>query len=428
MSKGVDIFNVIRANSSGQFRQIVPSAAEDNITNVASILFNQAYQPQLNEFVTNLINRIGLTIVRNKSYNNPLALFKKGDMPLGTDIQDIYTNPAEAQQYSISDTEAAKLLAITDPDTKVAYYSRNRQDRYEKTITRTALQAAFVSWEKFEDYVASISQSLYSGAYIDEFKLTKTLIDGAYANDKVITEVIDDPASNADAGKAFVKKARAIYAKMQFPGTELNAYSKFQNEGAITTWTDPERLVLITTADIIANVDVEVLAAAFNMSKADFLGRVVVVDKFAHDEIYAVLCDSAWLQIYDNLFRAEEFYNPRIMAWNEYLHVWGTFAICPFANAVMFVKQSASSATAVSIANATVKVGNTVNPTVTKTPTTATTKVIKVHVADEQIATGSVDETTNKIILTGVKAGTTTVKAVFDNGLTATFTLTVTAS
>lgn len=416
MSKGVDIFNVVRANSSGQFKQIVPSAAEDNISNVASILFNQAYQPQLNEFVTNLINRIGLTIVRNKSYSNPLALFKKGDMPLGTDIQDIYTNPAEAQQYSISDTEASKLLAITDPDTKVAYYSRNRQDRYEKTITRTALQAAFVSWDKFEDYVASISQSLYSGAYIDEFKLTKALIDGAYANGKVITKVVDDPTTETGA-KAFIKQARAVYAKMQFPGTDLNAYSKFQKDGAITTWTDPDRLVFITTADIMATVDVDVLAAAFNMNKADFLGRVVIVDKFEHEDIYGVLCDSAWLQIYDNLFRAEEFYNPRIMAWNEYLHVWGTFAICPFANAVMFVKEDAIPATKVTVSVPTIKAGAANSATVTLTPTNSTAQVVKAYSSDEQVATVKVLE--GQVLVSGIASGTATLKIVLDNGLTA---------
>ena len=94
MSRGVDIFILVRQESSGQFKQFVPSAAEDNVANVASILFNSAYQVQLNEFVSNLINRISLTIVRNKSFNNPLAMFKKGAVPLGTDIQDIYTNLA----------------------------------------------------------------------------------------------------------------------------------------------------------------------------------------------------------------------------------------------------------------------------------------------------------------------------------------------
>ena len=427
MSRGVDIFNLVRQESSGQFKQFVPSAAEDNVANVASILFNSAYQVQLNEFVSNLINRISLTIVRNKSFNNPLAMFKKGAVPLGTDIQDIYTNPAEAQQYSISDTEAQKLLTITDPDTKVAYYSRNRQDRYEKTISKAALQAAFVSWDKFEEYVTSIAQALYSAAYIDEFKLTKELVDGAYANDKVITLEIDDPTVSEANSKKFIKKVRALYTKMQLPSKEYNAYSKFNpTDTPITTWTENSRMVFITTADIMATIDVDVLAAAFNMDKANFMGRVVIVDGFKNEGIYGVIADESWLQIYDNLFQMEEFYNARVMAWNQYLHVWGTFAICPFANAVMLVGSKAVPVTAVTIADQSVAKGANKTVTPTLTPSGATSKISKVLSSDEQVVVASAASATT-IKIEGKSAGSATVKVVYDTGLKKEFGVTVTA-
>ena len=65
--KGVKTFNFIRNSSTEAFVQTVPAATDDNIQTIANILFNDAYQPMLNEFVTNLINRIALTIVRNKN-------------------------------------------------------------------------------------------------------------------------------------------------------------------------------------------------------------------------------------------------------------------------------------------------------------------------------------------------------------------------
>ena len=154
LPKGAKVFNVVRENASKVYMETVPQATSDNINTISNILFNDAYQPMLNEFVTNLINRIALTIVRNKSYNNPLAIFKKGSLPLGTDIQDIFTNPAEAEKYEYSNTAMAKLLSITDPDTHVAYYRRNRQDLYTKTISREGLQGAFVSWDKFEEFIS----------------------------------------------------------------------------------------------------------------------------------------------------------------------------------------------------------------------------------------------------------------------------------
>lgn len=420
LPKGAKVFNVVRENMNEVYMNTLPSATEDNIQTISNILFNDAYQPMLNDFVTNLINRIGLTIVRNKTYNNPLSILRKGSMPLGTDIQDIYENPAEAEQYELSNTEMAKLLTITDPDTHVAYYRRNRRDLYTKTISRENLQGAFVSWEKFEDYISAITTSLYSGNYIDEFKLTKALVDGAYDNNKVIVETVNAVTDEASA-KAFVKKARALFNKMKFPSTDYNAYSKFSGaKGQITTWTDEDRVVMIVTSDLMAEVDVDVLARAFNIDNTKFLGRVIEVDKFENPEIQAVICDEAWFQIYENIMRFDEFYNARVMAWNEYLHVWQTYAICPFANAVVLATAQPKPATAISVSDVSVVKDASANVTVTLTPADATSDLTFIS-GDETIFTVS-----TKGVVTGVSAGTGTLTVKTDNGLTDTATVTVT--
>ena len=422
LPKGAKVFNVIRENASKVFMETVPSATEDNIQTLSNILFNDAYQPMLNEFVTNLINRIALTIVRNKSFNNPLAIFKKGSVPLGTDIQDIYENPAEAEAYEYSNTAMAKLLTITDPDTHVAYYRRNRKDLYTKTITREGLQGAFVSWEKFEDYISAITTSLYSGNYISEFNYTKQLIDGAYDNGKVIVETVN-AVTDASSAKAFVKKARALYSKLKFPSSNYNAYSKFSGaKGTITTWTDEDRIVLIVKSDVMAEVDVEVLAAAFNIDSAKLMGRIVEVDSFENDEIQAVLCDEAWLQIYDNILRFDEFYNARVMAWNEYLHAWGTFAICPFANAVVLATAQPKPATAISVSDVSVAKNATATVTVTLTPPDATTDLT--YLSDNE----TVFTVSPLGVVTGVGAGSGTLTVKTDNGLSDTATVTVTGA
>lgn len=410
MSAGVKTFNFIRNNSTEAFVNVVPSATEDNIAQIKDILFNDSYQPMLNEFVNNLINRIGLTIIRNKSFSNPLALFKKGAVPLGTDIADVYENPAIAEQYEYSNTAMAKLLTITDPDTHVAYYRRNRQDLYTKTIAREGLQGAFDSWDKFEDFVSAITQSLYSGNYIDEFKYTKALIDGAYAEDKVIVKQVSAPVDNATS-KAFLKQVRALYSQMSFPSTEYNAYSKFSGaKGTVTTWTDPERVVLIVRADVMAEVDVEALASAFNLDKANFLGRVIQVDKFEHDEVLGVICDEAWLQIYDNVFRFDESYNARVMAWNEYLHAWSTYAISPFANAVVLATAQPKQIESITIPTVdTLTVGEPEEVTITISPADATSNVIYSS-SDEGVFTVRKISNT-KVELTGHSEGRATLKA-----------------
>ena len=427
--KGVKTFNFIRNNSTEAFVQTVPAATDDNIQTIANILFNDAYQPMLNEFVTNLINRIALTIVRNKSYSNPLSIFKKGSIPLGTDIQDIFTNPAIAEKYEFSNTAMAKLLTITDPDTHVAYYRRNRQDLYTKTISREGLQGAFVSWEKFEDFITSITTSLYSGNYIDEFEYTKDLVNGAYVNNKVIVEQVTEPTDETSS-KAFLKKVRSLYKKLSFPSTKYNAYSKFSGaNGLIKTWTEPDRVVLIIKADAMAEVDVDALASAFNLDKANFLGRVIEVDEFDSPEIVGVICDESWLQIYDNIFRFDEFYNARVMAWNEYLHAWGTYAICPFANAVVLATKEPTPATAVAFSTDSVQLNLNDSPAyktleITVTPTDSTDNIEFTSSKPEVFTVTKVDDT--HVTLTPISAGTGTVTATASSGQKGTATVTVT--
>ena len=422
LPKGAKVFNVVRENASKVFMETVPSATEDNIQTLSNILFNDAYQPMLNEFVTNLINRIGLTIVRNKTFSNPLSILRKGSMPLGTDIQDLYENPAEAEQYELSNTAMAKLLTITDPDTHVAYYRRNRKDLYTKTISRENLQGAFVSWEKFESYISAITTSLYSGNYIDEFELTKSLVDGAYDNNKVIVETVNAVTDETTA-KAFIKKCRSLFNKMKLPSTQYNAYSKFSGaKGVIKTWTEEDRFVLIVTSDVMAEVDVDVLARAFNIENTKFLGRVIEVDSFENEEIQAILCDEAWFQIDENLMRFNEFYNARTMTWNEYLHVWQTYAICPFANAVVFATAQPKPATAISVSDVSVVEDATANVTVTLTPADATSELEYIS-GDETVFTVS-----STGVVTGVSAGTGTLTVETDNGLSDTATVTVTGS
>ena len=422
LPKGAKVFNVVRENATKVFMETVPSATEDNIQAISNILFNDAYQPMLNEFVTNLINRIGLTIIRNKTFSNPLSILRKGSMPLGTDIQDLYENPAEAEQYELSNTAMAKLLTITDPDTHVAYYRRNRKDLYTKTISRENLQGAFVSWEKFESYISAITTSLYSGNYIDEFELTKSLVDGAYDNNKVIVETVSAVTDETSA-KAFIKKCRSLFNKMKLPSTQYNAYSKFSGaKGTIKTWTEEDRFVLIVTSDVMAEVDVDVLARAFNIENTKFLGRVIEVDSFENEEIQAILCDESWFQIYENLMRFDEFYNARTMTWNEYLHVWQTYAICPFANAVVFATAQPKPATAISVSNVNVAKDATANVTVTLTPSDATTELEFIS-GNETVFTVS-----STGVVTGVGAGSGTLTVKTDNGLSDTATVTVTGA
>ena len=83
----INIMNTIRANATPSYQERIPEATRDNIAAVANPLFT--YSVTMNEFLHALVNRIGLTVVRNRDLRNPLAVLKQGDMPLGKDIEEI---------------------------------------------------------------------------------------------------------------------------------------------------------------------------------------------------------------------------------------------------------------------------------------------------------------------------------------------------
>lgn len=339
MSAGIKMANLIRQYATPEYKNNVPEVKEgDMIQNIAEPILN--YEPFMNEFVNGLVNRIALTMFTKKNaYSNPLNVFKKGKIPLGVDIQNIFTNPATGMPYEMSTNAMTKLLQVYNPDTKVEYFRRNRQWVYPVTISNDQLTGAFVSWEALEELIAQITNSLYSGNYIDEFEMTKDLLSQAVSQDKMITQVVGDVTSEA-TGKAFVKAARKLYLKMAFPSSNYNAYSKLGGKGnPVKTWTEAENISILITADALTEIDVEVLARAFNLDSTKLMGKIHVVDSFANDNIIAVVCDDAFLQIYDNLYKFTTFYNGVTLTWNYYFHAWNTFAISSFANAVALLKK-----------------------------------------------------------------------------------------
>lgn len=386
----VNAVNYVRANASQAYKDAVPFATKETpIQIIADPILN--YEPFMNEFIDGLVNRIALTKISNMVFSNPLSVFRKGAVPLGTDIQDIFTNPAQRQQYEMNDTAMAKLLTVDMPDVKVAYYRRNRQDMYPVTISNEQLTGAFVSWEKLEGLIASITNSLYSGNYIDEFKYTKALLNSAFEQNKILVEETAFP-ENEQTAKSFLKLLRGLYAQFKFPSTQYNAWSRLGGSGnPVTTWTTDDRICVIIRADVMAAIDVEALAAAFNIDSAKLMGRIYQVDSFANEGLYAIICDEAFLQIYQNNFKFTTFYNARTMTWNYYLHSWDTFQISPFANAVAICETGGTPevpATAITI--------NSTDLTITKnTPKTFNVTVTPPNSTDELTVTPLENVTTS---------------------------------
>lgn len=334
-----NVLNTILANASTEYQSRVPEATRTNITDVGSAIMS--YKATENEFLNALVNKVAMQIVHNKTFRNPLAVLKKGSIPLGKNLEEIYTNPATG---TIFDPTGADLLSRNIPDTKAIYHSMNRQGKYKVTISKAQIIQAFTSYDALEKLLNSIVNTIYSGDNLDEFILMKNLFASAITGKKIKTIEGVQP-TDLDSSKEFVKAVRTVGQAMEFPSSNYNSYydiNKDTDSKPVITWTPVENQVLILRNDIAVNVDTELLANAFNVSYTDMKQRTLVVDSFGSNaDCYGILCDESFVQTYDNLQQMENFHNGEGLYDNFIYHHWQTYSLSLFANAVAFVKASA---------------------------------------------------------------------------------------
>ena len=200
-------------------------------------------------------------------------------------------------------------------------------------------------------------------------------------------------------------------------------------------------------------MDVEVLASAFNMDKAEFAGKRVLVDSFgsldidrlnvlfandntyteigsayleALDAIPCILVDKDWFMIFDNYYNFTEQYNGEGLYWNYWYHVWKTFSVSPFANNALFISgKPAVTSVTVSPATATVKAGQSVSLSAV-----VNTEFFAQQIVDWTSNTEGVTVNKGGVVTVGadVKAGTVvtiTATSTYDRTKTGTSTITV---
>ena len=415
-----------------QVDEITPST---DISILASQLFSD--DNLMNEFFDVLVKRIVYTqIVDYKLFNNPLQFLWGDQMPLGAIGQEIFINPARGRKFNVNDF--AGLLAKYEADIKVQYPHVNSDIQYPVTITRDKLRNAFTSWDNLEALINGITQSLYNGAYIDRYNMTKGLVADAYNKNNVQIEVLDEPNTKAKA-EAFLTKARTLFLNMQEPSSDYNAWRKVGGYGRdVITWTEDSDIVFLIRNDIGAYLDINVLSQAFNLDKAVLLGRVKYVKNFNEydkdgnvvidgSKILGIMCDKSWFRIKNQETDTSDFFNPNNRTRQVYLDDVNMYQYSLFSNAIVFATEEPTiPITSMEFfeTEISVKVGETKKIRITTNPAPANSPDITYSTSDSDVVTSEVSGE-KEIEVTGVAEGTATITATAGN-VTATLTVNVT--
>ena len=351
----LDILNVIRQNASYDYQQNVPVVDKaSDIPKVGEVIYGTpAFS---NQFINALVNRIAIVRVQSATFNNPYSILKKGYLEFGETVEDIFVSIAKAVDYT-PEKASEREFKRTLPDIRSAFHTMNWRVMYPVTIQDEDLRQAFLSVDGVTDLIAKIVDRVYTAAEYDEFLLFKYLLIKAISHGKMKPAAIDSDTDLTASAVAF----RSASNILPFMSSEYN-------EANVKTNTPKSRQIIFMDAKFNAQYDVNVLASAFNMDKADFMGRLFLIDNWTDfdnerfdiiransdgieeitsaelallNDVKAVLLDENWFQVYDNNNKFTEQYVASGLYWNYFYHVWKTVSSSPFANAIVFVANKA---------------------------------------------------------------------------------------
>ena len=358
-AKNADYLNAIRSSASTYYQDNVPIATYDaaSVRDVGRIVLNST--SLTNEFYSALVNQFAFIFGSSKMFYNKWVDFKKGLIGLGELVEEFFVQIALPNNYN-PDIAATEIFKRVIADVQTAIYRINVKTFYKTTINRPLLEMAFTTEGGMADLIGKVFTSMAAACEVDQmnaikYLLARKILDGKIKTVAIPDSQVDDASTSAKIAARIMK---ADFENFFFPRTDYN-------EAGVMNWVNnKDDVSFMLTTSFGATYDVEVLAAAFNLDYANFMGRVKRIDsltnidftrlnaffdlpepiaEFEEDElavlerVAAITFDNGLIQWYDRLYEWHEEPNGQSMEWQNWLHYWALIASSPFANAVAYV-------------------------------------------------------------------------------------------
>ena len=352
------IHNYLWQNASPHFRDQVPRyESTESLPRIGESL---AQNPGLwNEWLSGLVDKIGLTLVRSATFYNQFQELRKGNLDYGQHIEEIFVQEAELRDFDPNKAHARELRR-TPARVQSVFHTVNFSGQYAVTTSHEGVRGAFTSEGGVMDLLNRIITSLSNAAITDDrdlflYTMTRQILDGA-----VRVETVDwDETDFNSSAKNLARASRSLGHRLTNPRRDFNT------SGVLTT-SSVDDLYLIIDADTRAVLDVDMLASAFNVSSTEMVGRIIVIDEWdsikfdrfeqlrentdsmveytpqemswlASGAMKMLIVDRNWFQMYDRLFSMNSTFVGSGEYTNHFLNVKRVYAVSPFANAVAFV-------------------------------------------------------------------------------------------
>jgi hypothetical protein len=325
------VLNAIRHDSTPDYRARIPEATQADITSTMEALNN--YTPGWNEFVSAIINKVGLTIARNRNWTNPLAQFKRGLLGFGESIEEIQTGLVTAYVYDADQDYGEKAIFGQErPEVQADYHVINRENFYKITVKSVLLRRAFTSEGGLASFINQLMDAPTTSDNWDEYLAMRQLFPEYEANGGFFKIHIPETPDGVDV----TVQARQALRTIRGAKGKLTFLSRQYNAARMPVHANPDELILITTPEFQAVLDVEGLAGLFNVAYGEVDSRIVVVDDLGIPGVKAILTTTDFFVVADTYYDTTQMPNPVGLHENFFLHHHQIISASRFVPAIAF--------------------------------------------------------------------------------------------
>lgn len=375
------VLNAIRETASSAYQNTIPLATASNISDVGEAVLS-AIPSIRNEFMENLWNKVGMTLVESPVVTNDFEFLKKGRLEYGQTIEDIYVGLAVSEPYitGMSDGDYPDPFAIRKTEHYSAFYSTILSRQYTQTRHLTDLKKAFHNNGGVEQFLSALTNSMVSAENYDDMRMTIALLArqieeglklslNAEKDFHGVVHLISD--FNALYPDEVVTSENAMLSKnfLKYFTNQLKKYSKRMrhlrsdfNVAGVKQVLPQSRQRIIMLEDITVDFETELLAWTFNQGRLE-IGGVDTIDTwysigadhdtppvvtpediaikgtFGEDDTIAVamIYDEDMVKIYNKERIGSDQPNGKGNYWNIFNSVEDIYACSPYKNYVAFL-------------------------------------------------------------------------------------------
>lgn len=383
------IYNAIYDKMKPEFQARLPMMDAKTQETIGMYMTSSGFKQEFNDWLTELVNRIGLVLLHETQIRNRLGWMVYGTMEFGDAIEELTSQIVHGEDYQPGiDGSSVDPFKITNPDVKAVYHRVNSRRMYRVTIYPDRAKRAFTNEYGLQQLLEYIVSQLTQSAQLDDWLSMKNIMNDFITKDTPMPKQPKQtlkikPVTDEASGKSFVNSVKNLLSDMSFPTADYNQYG-------ILDMVNADDLILFVRSDKANFIDVNVLSSAFNSGDLNLSGkgsdgvlRIEYVDNFGglypvdasgnklypiyepvtgkttgtyaataggtepvdvakwvdpNEKVIGLACQKRFFLITRQLERMEYIWNP-VGLYNNYIfHQWSQYGYTPFKNAVIIAE------------------------------------------------------------------------------------------